>query len=117
MLPMMDRMVKVGESKYDNYGRITCSIKIAELLDLEKGEDIVEWHVEDGKVILRKRTKTYQGLDLESEDIRQRLIQFEEDQMEEAAALDMNPEERLRIAEEEYAQEKRRRAERKKEKQ
>ena len=114
---MMDRMVKVGESKYDNYGRITCRIKIAELLDLEKGEDIVEWHVEDGKVILRKRTKTYQGLDLESEDIRQRLIQFEEDQMEEAAALDMNPEERLRIAEEEYAQEKRRRAERKKEKQ
>ena len=34
--------MKVGESKYDNYGRITCSIKIAELLELIKGEDVVE---------------------------------------------------------------------------
>ena len=55
---MMVTMVKVGESKYDNYGRITCSIKIAELLELEKGEDVVEWHIIDGNVVLRKRTKT-----------------------------------------------------------
>ena len=81
---MMDIMVKVGESKYDNYGRITCSIKIAELLELVKGEDVVEWHVHNGEVILRKRTRSYYGFDLESQDIRNRLISYEEDHMEEA---------------------------------
>ena len=80
---MMVTMVKVGESKYDNYGRITCSIKIAELLELEKGEDVVEWHIIDGNVVLRKRTKTYQGFDLESQDIRQRLIEYEEEHLDE----------------------------------
>ena len=80
---MMDIMVKVGESKYDNYGRITCSIKIAELLELVKGEDVVEWHVHNGEVILRKRTRSYYGFDLESQDIRNRLISYEEDHMEE----------------------------------
>lgn len=106
-------MVKVGESKYDNYGRITCSVKIAELLDLEKGEDVVEWHVQGGNVILKKRTRTYQGLDLEGNEIHERLLQYEEDNMDAAAAMEMDPEERLRIAEEEYELEKKKRAERK----
>lgn len=110
-LPIMDRMVKVGESKYDNYGRITCSIKIAELLELIKGEDIVEWHVHNGEVILRKRTRSYYGFDLESQDIRNRLISYEEDHIEEAMEQDLNPEERLRMAEEEYAKDRKARAE------
>lgn len=113
---MMVTMVKVGESKYDNYGRITCSIKIAELLELEKGEDVVEWHIIDGNVVLRKRTKTYQGFDLESQDIRQRLIEYEEEHLDEDADLNLDPEERLRIAREEYAFERRKREEKKKEK-
>ena len=108
---MMVKMVKVGESKYDNYGRITCSIKIAELLELVKGEDIVEWHVHNGEVILRKRTRSYYGFDLESQDIRNRLIFYEEDHMEEAMEQDLNPEERLRMAEEEYAKDRKARAE------
>lgn len=110
----MDKMVKVGESKYDNYGRITCSIKIAELLELEKGEDVIEWHIIDGNVVLRKRTRTYQGFDLESQDIRQRLLAYEEEHMDEDAVLDMDPEERLRIAKEEYALDRKKREERKK---
>ncbi len=102
----MDKMVKVGESKYDNYGRITCSIKIAELLELVKGEDVVEWHVHNGEVILRKRTRPYYGYDLEAKDIHDRLITYEEDHMEEAAEEAMDPEERLRKAEEEYEKDK-----------
>lgn len=110
-LPIMDIMVKVGESKYDNYGRITCSIKIAELLELVKGEDVVEWHIHNGDVILRKRTRSYYGFDLESQDIRNRLIEYEEDHLDEAMEADLNPEERLRKAEEEYAKDRRARAE------
>lgn len=110
-LPTMDRMVKVGESKYDNYGRITCSIKIAELLELVKGEDVVEWHVHNGEVILRKRTRSYYGFDLESQDIRNRLITYEEEHIDEAMEQDLNPEERLRKAEEEYAKDRKARAE------
>ena len=111
-LPMMVTMVKVGESKYDNYGRITCSIKIAELLELEKGEDLVEWHVIGGEVVLRKKTKTYYGFDLESKDIRERLISFEEEHIDEGSDLELDPEERLRKAEQEYEKEKKARAQR-----
>ncbi len=107
----MDIMVKVGESKYDNYGRITCSIKIAELLELVKGEDVVEWHIQNGEVVLRKRTRSYYGFDLESQDIRDRLLAYEEEHLEEAMEDDLNPEERLRKAEEEYAKDKKARAE------
>ena len=106
-------MVKVGESKYDKYGRITCSIKIAELLELVKGEDVVEWHVENGDIVLRKRTKTYQGLDLEGVDIRERLLEYEKDNMDDASDKELDPEERLRIAEEEYTIAKQKRAARK----
>ena len=108
----MVTMVKVGESKYDNYGRITCSIKIAELLELEKGEDLVEWHVIGGEVVLRKKTKTYYGFDLESKDIRERLISFEEEHIDEGSDLELDPEERLRKAEQEYEKEKKARAQR-----
>lgn len=106
---MMDRMVKVGESKYDNYGRITCSIKIAELLELVKGEDVVEWHVIGGEVILRKRTRSYYGFDLESQDIKQRLLEYESENFEEAAEQELDPEERLRKAQEEYEKDRERR--------
>lgn len=107
----MDIMVKVGESKYDNYGRITCSIKIAELLELVKGEDIVEWHIHDGEVILRKRTRSYYGLDLESQDIRNRLMVYEEEHIDDNADSEMDPEERLRKAEEEYEKDRKNRLE------
>lgn len=110
-MPIVDTMVKVGESKYDNYGRITCSIKIAELLELVKGEDVVEWHIQNGEVVLKKRTRSYYGFDLESQDIRDRLLTYEEEHLEEAMEEDLNPEERLRKAEEEYAKDKKARAE------
>ena len=110
-MAIMVVMVKVGESKYDNYGRITCSIKIAELLELVKGEDVVEWHVQNGEVVLKKRTRQYYGLDLESKEIHDRLLQYEEDNLEEGMEKDLDPEERIRMAEEEYAKDKKARAE------
>lgn len=73
-------MVQIGKIvKYDDYGRITCPAALAELLDLEKGEDEVSWHVESGCVVLRKVTKTYSGgFDFESEEIEQRLRNYED---------------------------------------
>lgn len=101
-LAIVVAMVKVGESKYDNYGRITCSIKIAELLELIKGEDVVEWHVINGNVVLKKRTRPYYGLDIESEEIKDRLIAYEEEHLDEAAEQECDPDERIRKAYEEY---------------
>ena len=99
-------MVRISESKYDKYGRITCSVKIAELLELEKGEDTIEWFVEGGEVILRKRTKVYHGHNFEQEEIMQRLLDFEEDMVLNGEDLDMDPEEVERIAREEYEKDK-----------
>ena len=110
-MAIMVAMVKVGESKYDNYGRITCSIKIAELLELVKGEDVIEWHVQNGEVILKKRTRQYYGLDLESKEIHDRLVEYEEENLDECMEKDLDPEERMRMAEEEYAKDKKARAE------
>ena len=98
----MVAMVKVGESKYDNYGRITCSVKIAELLELIKGEDIVEWHVTNGEVVLKKRTRSYYGLDIEAEEIKERLIAYEDKYVVVGAEQEFDPEERIRKAREEY---------------
>ena len=51
------------------------------------------------------------GFDLESQDIRNRLITYEEEHIDEAMEQDLNPEERLRKAEEEYAKDRKARAE------
>lgn len=76
-----------------------------------KGEDVVEWHVQNGEVVLKKRTRQYYGLDLESKEIHDRLLQYEEDNFEEGMEKDLDPEERIRMAEEEYAKDKKARAE------
>lgn len=80
-------MVQISKIvKYDDYGRITCPSALAELLNLQKGEDEVTWHVEDGKVILKKVTKIYAGVfDFESEEIETRLREYEEQYYESGA--------------------------------
>ncbi len=77
-------MVQIGKIvKYDDYGRITCPSALAELLDLQKGDDEVTWHVEGGKVVLKKVTKTYAGgFDFESDEIKGRLLDYEEQYIE-----------------------------------
>ena len=105
-------MVQIGKIvKYDDYGRITCPSALAELLDLQKGEDEVTWHVEDGKVILRKVTKTYAGgFDFESEEIEQRLREYEEQYCESFSDEDLDFEEIQARARVQYEKDKEARA-------
>lgn len=72
-------MVQIGKAvKYDDYGRVTCPSALAEMLDLQKGMDEVTWHVEDGKVVLKKVTKIYSGgFDFETEEIEEKLRGYE----------------------------------------
>lgn len=79
-MAIMDRMAQIGKIvKYDDYGRITCPSALAELLQLDKGESEVTWHVEGGKVYLKKVTKIYPGgFDFENEEIEARLKEYEE---------------------------------------
>ena len=79
LLPITDKMVQIGKAvKYDDYGRVTCPSVLAEMLDLQKGVDEVTWHVEDGKVILKKVTKIYiGGFDFETEEIEEKLKKYE----------------------------------------
>ncbi len=105
---MLDKMVQIGKIvKYDDYGRITCPSALAELLDLQKGEDEVTWHVEDGKVILRKVTKTYAGgFDFESEEIEKRLRDYEEQYCESGAGEELDFEEAQARARAQYERDK-----------
>ena len=101
-------MVQIGKTvKYDDYGRITCPSALAELLDLEKGEDEVRWHVEDGKVILTKVTKTYAGgFDFETEEIEQRLREYEDQYCESDPNEELDYEEAQARARAQYEKDK-----------
>lgn len=107
-LSILGNMVQIGKIvKYDDYGRITCPSALAELLDLQKGEDEVTWHVEDGKVILKKVTKTYAGgFDFESEEIEQRLREYEEQYCEANVDEEMDFEEAQARARAQYERDK-----------
>ena len=107
-MTILDMMVQIGKIvKYDDYGRITCPSALAELLDLQKGEDEVTWHVEDGKVILRKVTKTYAGgFDFESEEIEERLRNYEEQYCESDVEEELDFEEAHARAKAQYERDK-----------
>ena len=107
-MSILVKMVQIGKIvKYDDYGRITCPSALAELLDLQKGEDEVTWHVEDGKVILRKVTKTYAGgFDFESEEIEKRLRDYEEQYCESDGGEELDFEEAQARARAQYERDK-----------
>ena len=108
MMTLLVNMVQIGKIvKYDDYGRITCPAALAELLDLEKGEDEVSWHVEGGCVILRKVTKTYSGgFDFESEEIEQRLKDYEDQYCDSNIDEELDPEEAQARARAQYEKDK-----------
>ena len=112
MMTLLVNMVQIGKIvKYDDYGRITCPAALAELLDLEKGEDEVSWHVKDGCVILRKVTKTYSGgFDFESEEIEQRLRDYEDQYCESSVDEELDPDEVEARAKAQYEKDKKARA-------
>ena len=101
--------MQIGKKvKYDSYGRITLPAELADLLDLIKGEDEVTWGIVDGCVCLNKVTKTYAGgLDFESEEIEERLREYERKYYDDPNDDDFkDPEEIERRAREEYEKDK-----------
>ena len=101
MLSMVS-MVLVGKSKYDNNGRITLMKEVAELMNLVKGEDYVELHVQDGQLIIKKETKKYVGgFDFEEEEIRDNLQNYEKERLDDLPDI-TDPEQLEKLAREQY---------------
>ena len=97
-------MVQIGKKvKYDNYGRVTIPSELADLLDLIKGEDEITWDVIDGCVCLFKVTKTYSGgFEFESDEIRNRLLEYERKYVEDFDDESEDPEVLEERARQEY---------------
>ncbi len=76
--------------------------EVAELMNLEKGEDYVELYVVDGQLIIKKETKKYMGgFDFEQEEICDNLRNYEKEKCEDVPDTD-DPEEMERLAREQY---------------
>ncbi|AGI47149.1 hypothetical protein TALC_00134 [Thermoplasmatales archaeon BRNA1] len=101
----MVNMEYVGRSKYDNNGRITILREIAELMNLEKGEDYVSFFLHEGRLIVKKDTKKYGTFDFEGDEIADRLRDYEENLAVNFPVVD-DPEEAERIAREQYERDK-----------
>ncbi|MDR3283240.1 MAG: hypothetical protein LBS92_06535 [Candidatus Methanoplasma sp.] len=74
-------MVRVNGSKFGINNRISLVSPLPELLGMEHGEEIV-FFVENGEVIIRKKTRRYNGFDFESKEIKERLDEFERKESE-----------------------------------
>ena len=71
-------------------------------MDLMDG-DYIEYYIENGEVIIRKLTKLYPGgLDLEGEDIKERLFEYELTHGKGLSDEDADPEKTLQMAREQY---------------
>ena len=101
----MTNMVIIGRSKFGNNNRISLVEGLPGLMNLEVG-DYVEFHVEDGKLILRKETKKYSGFDFEGKEIEDRLKELESSKQEEVEGEDFDPDEIERKARENYERDK-----------
>ncbi|MBE6523550.1 MAG: hypothetical protein E7Z65_01565 [Thermoplasmata archaeon] len=99
-------MVQINSiRKVDHVGRTTLPPLVMELLHIEKGLDHVYWSIEDGKVVLRKVTRMYYGLDPEYDDIEASLRRYEHGSLdigEEQDTEGMSPEEIRRLATDTY---------------
>ena len=101
-MSLMVTMVFVGKSKYDNNGRITLMKEVAELMNLEKGEDYVELHVIEGQLVIKKETKKYVGgFDFEEEEIKNNLSNYEHQKIDDYPDT-TDPEQLEKIAREQY---------------
>ena len=87
--------------------------EIADLMNLEKGDDYVEIHVVDGQVIVKKETKRYGNFDFESEEITDALLKYEKGRIDSLSDI-VEPEEMERIAREQYEKDRAERLARKK---
>ncbi|MCL2607564.1 MAG: hypothetical protein FWD92_03275 [Methanomassiliicoccaceae archaeon] len=99
-------MVLIGKSKFDGNRRVSLIKKLADLMDLIDGDE-VQYYIEDGEVIVRKKTKEYPGgFDLEGEEIKERLRDYEESLCGVPPEEFADEDEARRYAEEQYAKDK-----------
>ena len=98
-------MVQINSiRKVDYVGRTTIPPLVLQLLHIERGIDHIYWSVEDGKMVLRKVTRMYYGLDPETEDIESTLRSYENNvgiDLSESTE-GMSPEEIRRLATDAY---------------
>ena len=99
-------MVLIGKSKFDGNRRVSLIKTLADLMDLIDG-DYVEYHIVDGELIVRKMTKIYAGgFDLEGEEIKQRLVDYEESLCGVPPEQFADEDEARKFANEQYAKDK-----------
>lgn len=87
----MVSMVLIGRSKFGQNNRISLVEGLPDVMNLEVG-DYVEFHVENGELIVRKETKKYSGFDFESEEIHENLLNLEKSKTDELEDADLDPE-------------------------
>lgn len=101
-------MVLIGRSKFGQNNRISLVEGLPDVMNLEVG-DYVEFHVENGELILRKETKKYRGFDFETEEIKEKLAELEESKLSEQEDDNLDPELAEKKAREQYLEDKRQR--------
>lgn len=100
-------MVQVGNKiKIDASGRITIPSEIMKLMDLEKNSDEVYWDICGRKVCLMKVTTKYNGFDFETQEIEERLRDYEEQYLVNFDPEVVDPEEIERLSREQYLKDK-----------
>ena len=100
-------MVFVGKTKIDGTRRISFIKELADLLELEAGDEL-QYHVENGKIVVYKDTKIYYGgFEFESKEIEQRLKQYENERIDDFVdEATMDHDELERRAYEQYLKDK-----------
>lgn len=98
-------MVLIGRTKFGQNNRISLVEGLPDIMDLELG-DYVEFHVENGQLILRKETKKYNGFDFESEEIEEKLREIEKSKIDEYEDETLDPELAEKRAREKYLEDK-----------
>ncbi len=98
-------MVYVGRSKFGQNNRISMVEGLPDLMNLQIG-DFIEFHIEDGKLVLYKDTKKYSGIDFEGDEIREKLREIEMKKLDELEAKDEDPEIVWEKARQRYLQDK-----------
>ena len=96
-------MVMIGRTKFGQNNRISLVEGLPDILNLELG-DYVEFHAENGNIIIRKDTKKYNGYDFEGDEIREKVKQLEDERLDHIA--DEDPEVALEKAKQEYLKDK-----------
>ncbi len=101
----MVSMVLIGRSKFGQNNRISLVEGLPDIMNLEIG-DYVEFHVENGELIIRKETKKYKGFDFETEEIHGKLKELEKSKTEELEDDSLDPEELEEKARQMYLKDK-----------